>query len=555
MADTETAAAASGPLAGLRIVEFVGIGPAPFAAMLLADLGAEIVAIDRPEPSPFRPGKVLSRGRSFVVADLKDPTQQDAALILIDTADALIEGFRPGVMERLGLGPDVALTRNPKLVYGRMTGWGQTGPLADSPGHDINYIALSGALAAIGTRETPVPPLNLLGDFGGGALYLVAGLLAAIFAAQRAGQGQVVDCAISDGVASLMAMEAEMRATGLSGARRGDNLLDGGAPFYRTYVCADGEHIAIGALEPRFFARLCKLIGFDDPLIAERDDPTQWPLLSEKFAAIFKTRTREEWRAALEGTDACFAPVLSLAEAARHPHPKARETFVTIDGVVQPAPAPRFSRTPGAIRAIQGGPHTLEEAAAIWRKGMSQAAADRASASRRQSRAAGKAILISFSGLPGTGKSSIARELAAKIGAVWLRIDSIEQAVRESGVVPGSIDDAGYRAAYAIAEDNLRLGRVVVGDSVNGWMLTRNAWRDIGLKAGAEVVEVEVICTDAEEHRRRIENRTVDVPGLRLPDWQAVISRDYHPWDRKRLVVDTASRGIAACVDLILQAV
>jgi alpha-methylacyl-CoA racemase len=370
MEDTKTTAATGGPLAGLRIVEFVGIGPAPFASMLLADMGAEIVAIIRPEPSPFRPGQVLSRGRSFVVADLKDAAQRDAALTLIDQADALIEGFRPGVMERLGLGPDIALKRNPRLAYGRMTGWGQTGPLADSAGHDINYIALSGALAAIGTSETPIPPLNLIGDFGGGALYLVAGLLAAIFAAQRTGQGQVVDCAISDGVASLMAMEAEMRAAGLSGAQRGGNLLDGGAPFYRTYVCADGEHIAIGALEPRFFARLCELIGLDDPLVAERDDPTHWPLLTEKFATIFKTRTRAEWRALLEGTDACFAPVLSLAEAALHPHLKARETFVTIDGVLQPAPAPRFLRTPAAIRAAQGGPQTLDEAAAVWREGI-----------------------------------------------------------------------------------------------------------------------------------------------------------------------------------------
>ncbi len=366
MADARTAAAAGGPLAGLRIVEFVGIGPAPFAAMLLADMGAEIVAINRPEPSPFRPGAVLSRGRSFVVADLKDPAERDAALLLIDGADALIEGFRPGVMERLGLGPGVALERNPKLAYGRMTGWGQEGPLADSAGHDINYIAVSGALAAIGTRETPIPPLNLVGDFGGGALYLVAGLLAALFAARRTGQGQVVDCAISDGVASLMAMAAEMRAAGLSRDERGGNLLDGGAPFYRTYACADGKHIAIGALEPRFFAQLCELVGFDDPLIAQRDDPAHWPLLSEKFAAIFKTRTRDEWRALLEGTDACFAPVLTLAEAARHPHLKARGTFVEIDGVVQPAPAPRFSHTPTAVGAVQDGPKTLGEAAAAW---------------------------------------------------------------------------------------------------------------------------------------------------------------------------------------------
>ncbi|HLJ69888.1 MAG TPA: CaiB/BaiF CoA-transferase family protein [Roseiarcus sp.] len=353
-----------GPLAGVRMVEFASIGPGPFAAMLLADMGAEIIAIDRPEPSPFRPGAILSRGRPAVIADLKDPAQRDEALSLIASADALIEGFRPGVMERLGLGPDVALKRNPKLVYGRMTGWGQTGPLAGSAGHDINYIALAGALAAIGTPEQPIAPLNLLGDFGGGSLYLVAGLLAAIIAARRTGEGQVVDCAICDGAASLMAMCAEMSAAGRWRKARGANLLDGGAPFYRTYVCADGEHIAIGALEPRFYARLCALIGLDETI--DRDDPANWPALREKMAALFKTRTREEWRARLEGTDACFAPVLTLAEAARHPHLEARETFVAIDGVTQPAPAPRFSRTPAAIRAIEERPRTLAEAAAAW---------------------------------------------------------------------------------------------------------------------------------------------------------------------------------------------
>jgi len=358
-----------GPLEGVRVVEFVGIGPAPFAAMLLADMGAEIIAIDRPEPSRFRPGAVLSRGRPSIVADLKDPAQRDQALRLLESADALIEGFRPGVMERLGLGPDVALARNPRLVYGRMTGWGQSGPLADSAGHDINYIALSGALAAIGTHEAPIPPLNLVGDFGGGALYLVAGLLAALLAARRTGQGQVVDCAICDGVASLMAMAAEMSAAGRWREQRGGNLLDGGAPFYRTYRCADGEHIAIGALEPRFFARLCELLGLDgDPIVSRRDDPAHWPALSEKLAALFATRTREEWRALLEGTDACFAPVLTLTEAARHPHLRARGAFVEIDGVVQPAPAPRFSRMPAAIRTISDGPQTLAEAAAAWRR-------------------------------------------------------------------------------------------------------------------------------------------------------------------------------------------
>jgi alpha-methylacyl-CoA racemase len=368
MTDQGTSAAGSrGPLAGVRIVEFAGIGPGPFAAMLLADMGADIVAIDRPEPSPFRPGVVLSRGRPVVIADLKDPAVREEALSLIESADALIEGFRPGVMERLGLGPDVALQRNPKLVYGRMTGWGQTGPLADSAGHDINYIALAGALAAIGTREEPIPPLNLLGDFGGGALYMVVGLLAAIIAARQSGRGQVVDCAICDGAASLMAMCAELSAKGLWSSERRANLLDGGAPFYRTFVCADGEYVAIGALEPRFYERLCEIIGLDDPLDRDRTDPANWPALHEELEAVFKTRTREAWRQALEGTDACFAPVLTLAEAARHPHLAARRTFVDIDGVTQPAPAPRFSRTPATIRSISDAPRSLAEASSAWR--------------------------------------------------------------------------------------------------------------------------------------------------------------------------------------------
>src|SRR5579863_2883692 len=326
----------SGPLAGLKIVEFAGIGPSPFAAMLLADMGADIIAIDRPEPGPFQAGPVLSRGRPKVAADLKDRGQREAALDLIAEADALVEGFRPGVMERLGLGPDVALSRNPRLVYGRMTGWGQTGPLAGAAGHDINYIALTGALAAIGPRQRPLPPHNLLGDFGGGALYLVVGLLAAIISARRTGEGQIVDCAICDGTASLMAMYAEMSAMGLWREGRRSNLLDGGAPFYRTFECADGEHIAIGALEPQFYHRLCELAGLDDPLYRERDDRTNWPALHEKMEAAFRAKTREEWRSILEGTDACFAPVLSMSEAALHPHMAARETFVEIEGVTQP---------------------------------------------------------------------------------------------------------------------------------------------------------------------------------------------------------------------------
>jgi len=368
-----TSPAQFGPLAGVRIVEFGGIGPGPFAGMLLADMGADILTIDRPEPTPFRPGVVLARGRRVAIADLKDPGQRDAALDLIASADALFEGFRPGVMERLGLGPEAALKRNPKLVYGRMTGWGQSGPLAGAAGHDINYIALAGALAAIGPAKRPLPPLNLVGDFGGGALYLVAGLLAAIICARRTGQGQIVDCAICDGTASLMAIIAEFSAQGRWRAGREANLLDGGAPFYRVYECADGQHVAIGALEPQFYQKLCALAGLDDPLFLERDESDVWPALHEKMEAVFKTRTREEWRSILEGTDACFAPVLTLAEAERHPHLAARETFVKVEGVSQPAPAPRFSHTPAAIRPRAGEPISLAEALAAWQAAPAEA--------------------------------------------------------------------------------------------------------------------------------------------------------------------------------------
>jgi alpha-methylacyl-CoA racemase len=366
MIDQNQSSRRSGPLAGVRIVEFASIGPGPFAAMLLADMGAEMIAIDRPQPDPFRPGVVLSRGRPVVVADLKDPAQRDQALELAASADALIEGFRPGVMERLGLGPDVLLARNPKLVYGRMTGWGQTGPLAQTAGHDINYIAITGALAAIGAPDRPVPPLNLLGDFGGGALYLVVGVLAAILSAEKTGRGQVVDCAICDGAASLMAMIVEASAAGVWRSARSANLLDGGAPFYRTYECSDGEHVAVGALEPRFYSRLCELAGLDDPVFRNREGEA-WPALSEKMEAVFKTCTRDEWRTLLEGTDACFSPVLKLEEAPRHPHLVARQTFVDVDGVAQPAPAPRFSATPSEIRAKAAGPASLAEAVKAWR--------------------------------------------------------------------------------------------------------------------------------------------------------------------------------------------
>jgi alpha-methylacyl-CoA racemase len=360
-------AAASGPLAGVRIVEFAGIGPGPFAAMLLADMGAEVVRLDRPSASGVKASPVLSRSRTSLAVDLKNAAEVAGILELLDEADALIEGFRPGVMERLGLGPDVLLARNPRLVYGRMTGWGQAGPLAHAAGHDINYIAITGALAAIGPQAHPVPPLNLVGDYGGGSLYLVAGILAGIISARRTGQGQVVDCAICDGTASLMAMFSEWSAQGLWRDARQANLLDGGTPYYRTYACADGEHIALGSIEPQFYALFRRLAGLgDDPDFSQRDDAALRPTLHAKLEALFRTKPRAAWCALLEGTDACFAPVLSLSEAPQHPHLAARETFVSVEGIMQPAPAPRFSHTPGAIRpAIEG--LTLQDVLANWR--------------------------------------------------------------------------------------------------------------------------------------------------------------------------------------------
>ena len=346
-----TRAGSSGPLAGLRLVEFAGIGPGPFAAMLLADMGADVVRIDRPGAAARDKRDVIGRGRRNLVLDLKQHDGVETALQLLDAADALIEGFRPGVMERLGLGPDAVLARNPRLVYGRVTGWGQSGPLAQAAGHDINYIALAGALGAIGSEEKPVPPLNLVGDYGGGALYLVVGMLAAVIEAKRSGRGQVVDCAMCDGAASLLSIFFTLLARGQWEEHRGSNLLDGGAPFYGTYECADGGFVAVGALEPQFYETLCRLAGLDEPAFRERSDRKRWPELRQKMQAVFKTRTRAEWCAILEGSDACFAPVLGLREASTHPHLAHRESFVELDGVLQPAPAPRFSRTPSAIQA------------------------------------------------------------------------------------------------------------------------------------------------------------------------------------------------------------
>ena len=333
--------AAGGPLAGLRVIELAGLGPCPLAGQLLADLGADVVVIDR-RSAPADPADVNRRGKRSVVLDLKSAEGREAVLRLAERSDVLIEGFRPGVMERLGLGPADVEARAPRLVYGRMTGWGQDGPLAHTAGHDIGYLALTGALAAIGPRERPVAPINLAADYAGGTMFLVFGVLAALFERERSGRGQVVDAAMVDGVPALMALVHSMLARGQWQERREANLLDGGAPFYRVYECADGRHVAVGALEPQFFAVLCEGLGIELP----QYDTAAWPDHHERMAAVFRTRTRDEWAAAFEGTDACVAPVLSTSEAPDHPHMAARETFVRPGGVLQAAPAPRFARTP-----------------------------------------------------------------------------------------------------------------------------------------------------------------------------------------------------------------
>jgi alpha-methylacyl-CoA racemase len=357
----------NGPLRDLRIVEFAAIGPAPFAAMLLADMGADVVRIARPDGPRLDQRDIVERARRVVQVDLKSDTGVATALDLLDQADALIEGFRPGVMERLGIGPDTVLRRNPRLVYGRMTGWGQTGPLAPAAGHDINYIALTGALHAIGEAGgAPVPPLNLLGDFGGGALYLVVGVLAALLEARQSGRGQVVDAAIVDGAASLLTFVHAAMARDAWRDQRGSNLLDGGAPFYATYRCADGAYVAVGALEPQFHARLLEGLGLPPEAFATRDDPATWPRLKELMRGAFAARTQQQCRDLLEGSDACFAPVLSLHAAAAHPHLAARGVFAALDGVPCPAPAPRFSRTPSGLRPVRAEVHDAAAIAREW---------------------------------------------------------------------------------------------------------------------------------------------------------------------------------------------
>jgi alpha-methylacyl-CoA racemase len=355
-----------GPLAGLRVVELAGLGPSPFAAMLLADLGADVVRIDRPGPGAQLGGDaardVLNRGRRSLAVDLKSPAGRNLVLELLGRSDVLLEGFRPGVAERLGLGPADCEAVNPRLVYGRMTGWGQDGPLAPYAGHDIDYIAVTGALWATGRPpDRPVPPLNLVGDFGGGGMFLAFGVMCALFEARTSGRGQVVDAAMVDGTAVLTSIIWGLRAQGIWGSERGANAFDTGAPWYEVYECADGRFLAVGAIEPQFYAELVARTGYDDGGLGQYD-AASWPEQKKRWAALLRTRPRDEWARLLEHTDACAAPVLAWDEAPRHPHLAARGTFTEVDGVTQPAPAPRFSRTAASppTRPATPGQHTAE---------------------------------------------------------------------------------------------------------------------------------------------------------------------------------------------------
>jgi alpha-methylacyl-CoA racemase len=365
-------ASMSGPLTGVRVLELAGIGPGPFCGMLLADMGADVLRVDRLEAAdlglPIAPRfDVIGRGRRSIGLDLKQPAAVKIALTLAEKADVLIEGFRPGVAERLGLGPDACAARNPRLIYARVTGFGQEGPLAQAAGHDIDYIALTGALHAIGRAgERPVPPLNLVGDYGGGALYLAFGIACALTERARSGRGQVIDAAMSDGAASLMAIFYGRLAAGAWRDARGANAIDGGAPWYDVYEAADGKYVAVGAIEARFYAALIEGLGLDPAALPERSDRARWPELRERIAAAFRVKTRDDWCAAFAGRDACVAPVLSLAEAPLHAHNRARQTFLERDGLAQPAPAPRFSRTPGRLprpapRRGEGGAAALAD--------------------------------------------------------------------------------------------------------------------------------------------------------------------------------------------------
>ena len=362
-----------GPLEGFRIIELAGIGPGPMCAMMLSDMGADVIRVDRVADSGLGMKRdprhdLLNRGRRSVAVDMKSAAGRETVLRLVAEADGLIEGFRPGVTERLGVGPDECRARNPRLVYGRMTGWGQDGPIAHAAGHDINYIALTGALHAVGSRGgPPVPALNLIGDFGGGGLYLAFGMVCGLLEAQRSGSGQVVDAAMTDGSASLMTMVYGMFAAGAWRDERGSNAVDGGSHFYTVYETADGKHVSVGSIEDKFYAELLERTGVDPASLPEQFDREKWADATERFAAVFRTKTRDEWCAIMEGSDVCFAPVLSLEEAPAHPHNRARETFVEVDGVVQPAPAPRFSRTVPVIQCppAHRGEHT-DEALADW---------------------------------------------------------------------------------------------------------------------------------------------------------------------------------------------
>ena len=362
-----------GPLDGIKIIEFAGIGPGPFAAMMLSDMGANVLRLDRSQNvlggDPDKPSlDLLNRGRRSVGLDLKRPEGVEVALRLVEQSDALMEGFRPGVMERLGLGPDVCLGRNPRLVYGRMTGWGQDGPIAQAAGHDINYIALAGALDSMGRRgQAPVPPLNLVGDFGGGGMLLAYGIVCALVERATSGKGQVVDAAMVDGAAALMAIFHGARQAGWWNEERGTNMLDTGAHFYDVYETSDGKYVSVGSIEPQFYAELLEKTGLAGEDLPGQMDRSQWPAFKERMADIFKRKTRDEWCEVMEGSDVCFAPVLTMAESTRHPHNVARNTFVEVAGAVQPAPAPRFSRTDCSISRPppHAGQHT-DEALADW---------------------------------------------------------------------------------------------------------------------------------------------------------------------------------------------
>ncbi|NWG04481.1 MAG: CoA transferase [Syntrophaceae bacterium] len=362
-----------GPLIGYRVVEIVGVGPGPMCAMLLSDMGAEVLRIERIGAGGLDIGipakfNLLNRGRQSVAIDLTKKEGAETVLRLVERADALIEGFRPGVAERLGIGPEACFVRNPKLIYGRMTGWGQEGPLAHTAGHDINYISLVGALHAIGREgERPVPPLNLVGDFGGGALYLAFGIVCGLLETSKSGKGQVVDAAMVDGVASLMTLFFGLKAAGIWTSQRGENLLDTGAHFYDVYETADGKYISIGSIEPKFYAELLRLLDIGEEDLSHQMDRKRWPEMHERLKVVFKTKTRDEWCAIMETSDACFAPVLSMDESPNHPHNKARGTFIEIDGVIQPAPAPRFSRTRPEIQGPPSEPgQNTNEALADW---------------------------------------------------------------------------------------------------------------------------------------------------------------------------------------------